>query len=392
MAGESDPDLSEYWIDWDTVEFQGRVVSVRSLVFVVLMGLIGVGVAQQYLLTREDTGLFLGVMWRPSPVDWLFIVTLVIIGLYLVVPLVTNRRLSAYYWRQFKRNKAAVLSAIFLFGIFVTGIVVPMFLISPPRVEPLLAYQPPVYLSVDAATPVDCVGSIRNGRCYGTWEHPLGTTHQGKDILVMMIYGMQISMKVGLISTLIVIFIASVVGISSAYFGGMVDEFLMRYVDIQITFPAFFLYLLLVYLFGGSLFLMILIFGFTGWGGIARIVRSEALQRREEAYVRAAKSAGASSVWTMRRHLLPNVSNSVITAATLLIPSFILFEAALSFLALGDPTIPSWGQVIADGRTDIATAWWISTIPGFFLFFTILAFNFLGDALRDSLDPRQEVR
>jgi peptide/nickel transport system permease protein len=166
----------------------------------------------------------------------------------------------------------------------------------------------------------------------------------------------------------------------------------MRYVDIQITFPAFFLYLLLVYLFGGSLFLMILIFGLTGWGGIARIVRSEALQRREEAYIQAAKASGASSLWTIKQHLLPNVSNSVITAATLLIPSFILFEAALSFLALGDPTTPSWGQVIADGRSDIASAWWISTLPGFFLFFTILAFNFLGDALRDALDPRQEVK
>jgi peptide/nickel transport system permease protein len=168
----------------------------------------------------------------------------------------------------------------------------------------------------------------------------------------------------------------------------MVDEILMRYVDIQITFPTFFLYLLLVYLFGGSLFLMIVIFGFTGWGGIARIVRSEALQRREEEYVQASKNVGASTPWVIRRHLVPNVSNSVITAATLLIPSLILFEAALSFLQLGDPTIPSWGQLIAQGRGDLGRAWWISTLPGLFLFFTILAFNFLGDALRDALDPR----
>jgi len=100
---------------------------------------------------------------------------------------------------------------------------------------------------------------------------------------------------------------------------------------------------------------------------------------------------GARGRWTMRKHLLPNVSNSVITAASLLIPGFILFEAELASLGLGDPTVPSWGQVIADGHDGLARAWWISTLPGFFLFFTILAFNFVGDALRDALDPRQGV-
>jgi peptide/nickel transport system permease protein len=200
---------------------------------------------------------------------------------------------------------------------------------------------------------------------------------------------MEISMQVGLIGMFLQLLIASVVGLSAAYFGGYVDEVLMRYVDIQITFPTFFLYLLVVFLFGGSLFLMIVVFGVLGWGDIARIVRSEALQRREEAYVVAAESAGASSRWTIRRHLLPNVSNSVITAATLVIPGLILAEAALAFLGLGDPSIPSWGEIIADGRTDLDRAWWISTLPGVFLFLTILALYFLGDALRDALDPRQ---
>lgn len=391
MTGDSG-DIPDQWIDWEAVDAERQGVPNRTVGFVIATGVIVGLVSWQYLLSPQGHEIIPGMGWQPGAVDWFFIFTLVVIGFYLVLPMVSNKRLSLYYWRQFRRNKAAVLSGVFLGVIFVIGLVIPALFTSPPQVRPLLAYQPPVFLSVDASVPINCVGAVADGRCYGTWEHPFGTTHQGKDILVMIIYGMQISMKVGLISTLIVIFIASLVGISAAYFGGMVDELLMRYVDIQITFPAFFLYLLLVYLFGGSLFLMILIFGFTGWGGIARIVRSEALQRREEAYIRAAKASGASSFWTIRRHLLPNVSNSVITAATLLIPSFILFEAALSFLALGDPTTPSWGQVIADGRSDIASAWWISTLPGFFLFFTILGFNFLGDALRDALDPRQEVK
>jgi peptide/nickel transport system permease protein len=201
---------------------------------------------------------------------------------------------------------------------------------------------------------------------------------------------MQVSMKLGLITTLLVISIGTVVGTVAAYSGGMVDETLMRYVDIQLTFPTFLLYLLLVFLFGGSLFMFIVLFGLTSWGGIARLVRSEALQLREEEYVLAAKSAGANAAYVIRRHLVPNVSSTVITAATLAIPGYILAEAALSFLQLGDPTIPSWGQVIAAGRSDLDTAWWISTFPGFFLFFTILAFNFMGDALRDALDPRAD--
>jgi peptide/nickel transport system permease protein len=235
------------------------------------------------------------------------------------------------------------------------------------------------------------MGEVVNGRCQGTMAHPLGTTGDGKDILVLVIYGMQVSMKVGLISTLLVVTIGTAVGTVAAYGGGLVDELLMRYVDIQLVFPAFFLYLLLTYLFGGSLFMFIVIFGLTGWGSIARLVRSEALQRAEEEYITAARSAGAGTLYVIRRHLVPNVSNSVITAATLLIPGFILFEASLSFLSLGDPTVPSWGQVIANGRSDLSTAWWISTFPGIFLFTTILAFNFMGDALRDALDPRQET-
>jgi peptide/nickel transport system permease protein len=202
---------------------------------------------------------------------------------------------------------------------------------------------------------------------------------------------MRVSMQVGLIATFVSVTIATAVGVTAATVGGWVDEALMRYVDVQQTFPTFFLFLFLAYLYGGSLFALVVIFGVTGWGGIARIVRSEALQRREADFVRAARSAGASKFHVIRRHIVPNVSNSVVTAATLNIPFLVLSEAALSFIGLGDVALPSWGQTIAAGRGDLATAWWISTVPGVFLFATILAFNFLGDALRDALDPRTEA-
>ena len=403
-------------VDWDEIDDSVSTSSPKRAAWLLAIGTYAIALALD-LYSRYAGGLYAWAVgrtsdvhpraveppgWLPAPgpasfplvgelggVDWLWSLTLLVGLFYVVVPLYENPRMTRYYWREFRKNKAAVISLIYLLVIFLIGIVVPRF-VAVPGVEPTLVYQPPVGTSVSETVPIQCVGEVSDGQCHGSWEHPLGTTGDGKDILISVIYGMEISMQVGLIGMFLQLLVASSVGLSAAYFGGYVDEALMRYVDVQITFPTFFLYLLVVYLFGGSLFLMIVVFGLLGWGGIARIVRSEALQRREAEYIKAAENAGASSRWTIRRHLLPNVSNSVITAATLAIPGLILAEAALAFLGLGDPRLPSWGEIIASGRGDLDRAWWISTLPGVFLFFTILAFNFLGDALRDALDPRQE--
>jgi peptide/nickel transport system permease protein len=329
--------------------------------------------------------------WDFRQLDWLFLLTLVVGFWYVLVPLAVNRRLTRLYWRRFSRNRLAVVSLAYLLVLFVVGGLAPA-LLAKPELALTKQYQPPVFFAVDSSVPIRCVGPVVDGRCQGTLAHPLGTTADGKDIFTLVLYGMNVSVRIGLIVPLIVITIGTTVGTVAAYAGGFVDEVLMRYVDIQQTFPAFFLFLLLTYIFGGSLFLFVLIFGFFGWEGIARLVRSEALQRREEEYVQAAAGAGASTMYVVRRHLVPNVSSTVITATTLLVPSFILFEASLSFLGLGDPTVPSWGRVIANGRSDLDTAWWVSTFPGVFLFFTILALNFVGDALRDALDPRTATR
>jgi ABC-type dipeptide/oligopeptide/nickel transport systems, permease components len=223
-----------------------------------------------------------------------------------------------------------------------------------------------------------------------SWEHALGTDAQGRQLWHLIVYGMRVSFEVGLIAMTLAITIGTIVGSVAAYFGGYVDEILMRYVDLQQTFPVFILLLLLIYLYGASLFLIIVLYGVFGWEGTARLVRSEALQRTEEAYSRAAEAAGASRLWVVRQHIIPNVSSTVITAATLSIPVFILGEASLSFLGFGDPETFSWGRTINAGRSDLDNAWWISTIPGLFLFFTVLAFNFIGDALRDAIDPRSD--
>ena len=323
-----------------------------------------------------------------SHVDWLFSLTILLLVYYAVVPLYENPRLTKHYWKEFRKNKAAVISLLFLITIFLVGVIGRRVLPSP---EPTPGKEslPPVGMSIEGyATGVDCPADPSAEMCHGSWAHPLGTTTSGEDIMIASIHGMEVTMQVGLIATAISIGIATAVGITAAYSGGLVDEVLMRYVDLMMTFPTFFLFLLLAYLLGGDLLLLILIFGFFGWGSTARITRAEALQRVEMPYIQAAKNAGASSVWIIRRHILPNVTNTVITAATLAIPGIILAEAAFSFIGLGDPTVYSWGQLIADGQDELSRAWWISTIPGFFLFFTILAFNFLGDALRDALDPR----
>jgi peptide/nickel transport system permease protein len=388
MAGDSDTFES---VDWEATGSRLSTLSRRDRwALVTAVGLVAAFAYDHAVLPGDRPTITAPVEWNVTQLDWLFVSTLLALLLYVVVPLYDNRRLTAYYWREFRKNRMAILSLGYLLVVFLIGVVGPLFL-EKPTLAVEQAYQPPVFTGVDASVPVDCLGPVVDGRCQGTMAHPLGTTGDGKDILVLVVYGMQVSMKVGLISTLLVVTIGTAVGTLAAYGGGLVDELLMRYVDVQLVFPAFFLYLLLTYLFGGSLFMFIVIFGLTGWGSIARLVRSEALQRAEEEYVTAARSAGAGTLYVIRRHLVPNVSNSVITAATLLIPGFILFEASLSFLSLGDPTVPSWGQVIATGRGDLSTAWWVSTFPGVFLFTTILAFNFLGDALRDALDPRQET-
>jgi peptide/nickel transport system permease protein len=325
--------------------------------------------AYDYLVLR-DTPTLGPVGLDLTSVEWLLLVVLLLGAFHVCLPLYRNGRMTRYYWRQFRKNRAAVVSLGFLGFVFAVGLFGPLVWAAPNEsINYPAAYQPPVFMG-------------------GSLEYALGTDAQGRPVWHLIVYGMRVSLEVGLISMVFAISIGTVVGTAAAHFGGYVDEVLMRYVDLQQTFPVFILLLLLIYLYGSSLILIIALYGLFSWEGTARLVRSEALQRSEEAYIRAAESAGATRWWTIRRHLIPNVSSTVITAATLSIPVFILGEASLSFLGFGDPDVFSWGRTISDGRSDLSNAPWISTIPGFFLFLTVLAFNFVGDALRDAIDPR----
>jgi peptide/nickel transport system permease protein len=179
-------------------------------------------------------------------------------------------------------------------------------------------------------------------------------------------------------------------GAVAGYFGGLADGLIMRLVDILLAFPRLLLLLLIVSVYeGAGIFTVVLILGATGWMGVSRLVRAQFLQVKELDYAHAAKALGFSRARIMFRHLLPNSMAPVIVNATLLVGNTILVEAALSFLGFGvKPPDASWGNIIADGRSSLQEAWWIATIPGLCIVFTVVCFNLAGDALRDALDPK----
>ncbi|MFH5800847.1 ABC transporter permease [Haladaptatus sp. CMAA 1911] len=322
--------------------------------------------------------------WDVLSVEWMLAATLVAMFFHGVLPLLRNERQRQFYWQRFKKNKIAVVALCYLIVIFTIGMLGPL-LIDPPHTRFTNRILPPVGITATIN------GVVKTG----TWQYPLGTSAKGMGILTLVIYGMRISMEVGLIATIIAVFIGSLVGavaaLATATDVGWLDEVLMRYTDIQSIFPVFMLLLLLVYIFGAKLWMIIALYGIFGWEGIARTVRGEALQRSNEAYISAARASGAGMLYIVRRHLVPNSSNSIIINATIGIPIFILGEATLAFLGFSDPTTFSWGRTISAGQANIEQAWWISTIPGIFLFFTVLSFLYIGEALRDAMDPRQNL-
>ena len=310
---------------------------------------------------------------------------------YGIYPLYVNRRLTRYYWDRTKRHRLAVIGLAFIIFLVAVAIFGPFLTQDPTRVDFPNKNLPPVGLSSEQALYDRTTGQFIITETPGTWSHPLGTDDKGRDLLAMLVSGTRISLQVGLMATLIAIFIGLIMGVVSAYLGGWADNALMRFTDIMMTFPFFLLLVFIVFIFGPSLWFIILAIGLTGWTGTARLVRSEALSLRTRDFIMASKSLGASDRRIVFRHLIPNVLSSVIVIATLSIPGVILAEAALSFIGLGDPTLTSWGLVLHAGQRSLDTAWWIAVEPGIMLFLTVLAFNFLGDGIRDAFDPRSQL-
>jgi peptide/nickel transport system permease protein len=223
-------------------------------------------------------------------------------------------------------------------------------------------------------------------------EHPMGTDRFGRDVLSRTLWGGRVSQLIGLLSMGVSVVVGLVVGGVAGYAGGRTDGLLMRATEAVITFPTFFLLITLVAVFGVSIPLLILTIGLTSWPITARIVRAEVLSLREREFVQAAAALGAGGLRVMGRHLLPNVVPVIIVAATLRVAYVILVEAGLSYLGVGvPPPTASWGSMVADGKDDLFRAWWVSFFPGLFIFLTVMAYNLVGDGLRDAFDPRAVV-
>ena len=275
-----------------------------------------------------------------------------------------------------RRSKTA------LFGLAILAVVVLCALLAD-----LLAPYPPNDQALEQRF-LPPVGLTR-GEVVGTVEHLLGTDHLGRDILSRIIHGARVSLLVGVSAVTISGTLGVLLGLLSGYYGGKVDAVIMRLADIQLAFPFVLLAIAIVAVVGVGIQNEIAVLGLAGWVVYARVVRGDVLSIREREFVVAARVIGASDAAIIFRHILPNVLTPVIVIASFAVANVIILEAALSFLGLGvEPKIPTWGGMLADGRTYLSTAWWPATLPGLAIMFTVLGINMIGDWLRDVLDPR----
>jgi peptide/nickel transport system permease protein len=216
-----------------------------------------------------------------------------------------------------------------------------------------------------------------------------GTDDLGRDVLTRILYGARISLLVGFVAVGIATAIGILLGAMAGYYGRWIDALIMRFVDIMLCFPTFFLILAVIAFLEPSIWNIMIIIGLTSWMGVARLVRAEFLSLRERDFVLAAQAIGARDLRIIFRHILPNAISPVLVSATLGVAGAILTESALSFLGIGvQPPTPSWGNMLIAGKQTLGTAWWLSVFPGLAILITVLGYNLLGEGVRDAMDPR----
>ncbi|HLT21724.1 MAG TPA: ABC transporter permease [Thermomicrobiales bacterium] len=228
-----------------------------------------------------------------------------------------------------------------------------------------------------------------NETIHGSSEHWLGTDALGRDILSRLIYGARVSVIVGITAVFLGAVAGSSLGLIAGFYGGFADTLIMRIGDIFLAFPYLLLAIAIVAVLGGGLLNVILVLAIAGWVPYARLIRGSVLAAREHEYITAARAIGVRDSVLLARHMLPNVVTPIIVYGTFAVAATIIAEAGLSYLGLGVGTkVPTWGNMLADGRTYMSTAWWLTTLPGIAIMITVLSINLIGDWLRDALDPQ----
>ncbi len=269
--------------------------------------------------------------------------------------------------RRIYRHNLALVGLIILIPMFLCALFAPFISVNDP-------YEP----------------DLKNVLVSPSISHPFGTDTLGRDVFARVVYGSRISLIVGFVSVGIAVLIGIAIGAISGYYGGIIDETIMRFVDLMMCFPTFFLILAVIALLEPSIWNIMIVIGLTGWMGIARLIRAEILSIKHKEFILAAKTLGLSEVRIIFRHVLPNAMSPIYVVATLGIGGAILTESALSFLGIGvQPPTPSWGNILTQAKDNIEVAWWLSLYPGLAIFLTVMGYNLLGEGLRDIFDPRR---
>lgn len=266
------------------------------------------------------------------------------------------------------------MNKLTLFG----GIVI-LFMLTIAILAPLIASHDPTEIDIENALVGPSLG------------HILGTDQLGRDIYSRMVFGSRISLTIGFVAVGIAAVIGITLGSIAGYFGGKIDSIIMRFVDIMLCFPSFFLILAVVAIIGPNIYNIMIVIGFTSWMGMARLIRAEILSLKERDFIAAAKVLGANSTGIIVRHLIPNGIGPVLVSFVFGVAAAVLIEAGLSFLGLGiQPPTPSWGNILMEGKATLGVAWWLILFPGLAILITVLAFNLIGEGLRDAINPKIE--
>lgn len=275
-------------------------------------------------------------------------------------------RRSLVFLSRFARNRAALIGLIVIVAVIGFAVFAPVLF---PRNPLRIVGRPEVWPFL-------------------TWRHPLGTDSLGRDIAAIVAHGARTTLLIGLFASLTATLIGVTVGAVAAYFGGWVDEVVMRTAELFQTIPNIIFILTIVSILGQTIENITVAVGIVTWTPIARLTRAEFLSLREREFILASKAIGVGDLRIILREILPNALPPVVILSSLVIASAILFESAISFLGLGDPNVASWGALIGDGRTLIRTSWYICAVPGLAVMVTVLALNLVGDGLNDALNPQ----